>query len=34
MAGAIQWSRNYYGALEQSAADKQPILADFSAAPM
>ena len=30
----IQWSRDYHAARAQSAADKRPILADFSAAPM
>ena len=34
MADAIQWSRDYHAALKQSASDRRPILADFSAAPM
>ena len=30
----INWSRNYDRARQQSAADKRPVLVDFSAAPM
>jgi hypothetical protein len=31
---AIAWSRDYDRALQESGADRRPILADFSAAPM
>ena len=34
MADAVQWSRDYHAAVKQSASDRRPILADFSAAPM
>ena len=34
MPDAVQWSRDYHAAVRQSASDKRPILADFSAAPM
>ena len=34
MAGAIVWSRDFQRTLGEAAADKRPILADFSAAPM
>lgn len=30
----IRWSRNYDRARQESAADKFPVLVDFSAAPM
>ena len=34
MVAELQWSRDFDRALIESAADKRPILADFSAAPM
>jgi hypothetical protein len=34
MVAELQWTRDYYRALTESAADKRPILADFTAAPM
>ena len=34
MADEIQWSRDFNRTLSEAAADKRPILADFSAAPM
>jgi hypothetical protein len=34
MVAELQWARDYYRALAESAADKRPILADFTAAPM
>lgn len=34
MAAEVQWSRDFNRSLSESASDKRPLLADFSAAPM